>query len=249
MAISSKLKCNSGTVLWGGRWCATVALFSGEGDEPSCTVDHDVITKHKGRGEHDVITKHKGGEGMMKLKNLVYAILQSNPIQQQKTSNFMQELSWTVGSKGLLSTRYTKQGRLTNLNAGATTTQLHEKSLIIQTGQRSCGLPHLRFPSWAPHDLWSTGTALTEGKEEDHKGRWQRDWRLVNQRTYSLEPPSNSHSDTAAGPYWLDLLAVQARKVWFLPTAGLSLALSLPQTVLHKDSSRGHCACLYVNHC
>ena len=58
---------------------------------PNTRGDHDVITKHK--GDHDVITKHKGGEGMMKLKNLVYATLHSNPIQQQKTLNRMQELT------------------------------------------------------------------------------------------------------------------------------------------------------------
>ena len=185
------------------------------------------------RGDHDVITKHNGGEGMMKLKNLVYATLHSNPIQQQKTSNRMQELTWTVGP----SYPPPKQGRLMEIECRNNYYSTSwEKSLIIQTGQRSRTLPHLRFPSWAPHDLWSTGTGLTEEKEEDHKCRCQRGWRLVNQRTYSLEPQSNSHSNKAAGDILIRFISSSSQE-GLVPAncRPFTRSLSQPQTVLHKE--------------
>ena len=239
----------------GGKVIATVALFSGEGDEPSCTVDHNVITKHKGgpRCHHQTQggsrchhqTQGRGGDDEIEKSCLCNPSFQ--PYSTTKNIKPYARANLNCGPE-LPST----QTRTTNGNWMQEQLLLHfMRKKSYNSDRTKVPVPYLIYAS--PHELHTTFEVqeldwLRKRKKTTSVGvRETGDWSTREHTPWNI---SQIHTVIRLqGTYWLDLLAVQARKVWFLLTAGLSLALYpyLKQYCIKSSSS--HCACLYVNHC
>ena len=212
--------CHSGTVLW-GRWWAI--LHCG----PQChhqTQGGTTMSSPNTRGDHTMSspnTTRRGGDDEIEKSCLCNPSFQ--PYSTTKNIKPYARANLNCGPE-LPST----QTRTTNGN------WMQEQLLLNFMRKKSYNsdrtkvpVPYLIYAS--PHELHTTFEVqeldwLRKRKKTTSVGvREAGDWSTREHTPWNL---SQIHTVIRLqGTYWLDLLAVHARKVWFLPTAGLSLAL------------------------